>query len=274
MAECPSRFTLVQHEVGDLPSAEGEALSAHLAQCAVCQQRLAELQRNRGTYESRQQEHLAALHARLSAEQQPAEQRPARARSRWLRLAPAVGGLAAAAAVALYVLPDVLPGLPGSEAAPELGVSSSDVQFKGTVTVQIVARRNGRQFEVAPGVELKPEDALRFVVTSSSSGYVSVFSIDAEQRVSPFYPDSDPSRVPEPMALTTAGRHELPGSIVLDRVSGDECFVVAFSEQRFDRERVHEQALASAWYREMRTPGKGETGPGLDLRVMWVKKRP
>jgi hypothetical protein len=261
MTECPSRYTLVRMLADDLPADERDALSRHLEGCEPCRQKLAEMQANADSYAADGEEHLARLRTQLGRQAERAPARPT-----WLRLAPAGGALAAAAAVLLFLLP----ALEGPESRP----SPDDIRFKGTMAFEIVARRVDRQFRVQQGTELLPGDALRFVVTVSEPGYLTVFSVDASGGVSPFYPDSDPAEDGAPLALDRAGRHELEGSVILDRSRGDECLAVVFSPEPFDRSRVHEGSPASRWYREKREPRKGELGPGLVAGVIWVKKGP
>jgi len=259
MSECPSRFSLLQLASGDLPSDERRLLSEHVEHCLACREMLNEIESNAAVYNSREPEHLAKLRARLSVEEQQYPVRPL-----WMTFAPVLGGLVAAAAIILMVVPQLI--------EPEKTTESTDIRYKGTMAFEIVARRNGQQFRVKQDMELFANDALRFVVTIGSSGYLSVFSIDADNRISPFYPDSDPLANPDPMMLDRPGRHELPGSIILDQVVGNECFIAAFSEKTFDRDRLHKWVKQSSWYLQRRQPGEKETEPGLQLGVIWVKK--
>ena len=261
MNECPSRFTLVQYLAGELQAEEREAVSRHLEQCPGCRERLAETEANAAAYAADQEQHLERFRSRLSEQPETAPARPT-----WLRLAPAAGVLAAAAAVLLLLLPALEPG-PGRPAEEE-------IRFKGTMAFEVVARRESRQFRVEPGSELRSGDALRFVVAAATPGYLTVFSLDAAGSPSAFYPDTDPARDRAPLRLERAGRHELPGSIILDDSRGDEALVVAFSAEPFDREQVHGRASSSDWYRYKREPGKGEMGPGIEAGAIWIEKGP
>jgi len=245
----------------DLPAGERDALSRHLEQCEPCSRKLAEMQANAEGYAANGEEHLARLRSQLSRQDESAPARPI-----WLRLAPAGGALAAAAAVLLFLLP----AIEGPDSRP----SPADIRFKGTMAFEIVARRGDRQFRVQQGTELLAGDALRFVVTVSKPGYLTVFSVDASGNVSPFYPDGDPAEDSAPLSLDRAGRHELEGSVILDDSRGDECLAVVFSPEPFDRSRVHDGSAASEWYRQKREPRKGEMGPGLEAGVIWMKKGP
>jgi hypothetical protein len=261
VAECPSRFSLVRMLAGDLQADEREELSRHLEQCPSCNRKLGEMQANVSLYAENKEQHLARLRSRLS--RQPGR---APARLSWLRLAPVGGALAAAAAILLFLVPS----LERKESRPP----AADIRFKGSMAFEVVARRDSRQFRVQQGARLLPGDALRFVVTVGSPGYLTVFSIDASGSISAFYPDSDPAQDKAPLSLDRPGQHELEGSVILDRSRGDECLAVVFSSESFDRSRVHQRALASEWYRRKREPKRGELEPGLEAGVIWIKKGP
>jgi hypothetical protein len=141
------------------------------------------------------------------------------------------------------------------------------------MSFEVIAKRGQRQFRVEEGAELMPDDALRFVVTVGMPGYLAVFSIDSRSRISAFYPDSDATKNAEPMLLQRKGRHELPGSIILDQVHGDECIVVAFSERPFDRSQVQQQARQARWFQQMGSPNESNTDSDIKLDVLWVKKK-
>jgi hypothetical protein len=175
-------------------------------------------------------------------------------------------GLAACVAVALGL--GLAPGEPEQE--PETPAYTG---LKGSMKFQVVAKRGDNQFRVDPGAELREDDALRFVVVTDSGGYVEVFSVDSAGRVSPFYPDSEPSGGGAPLWLDGLGRHELPGSIVLDDARGDEFFVVVFSSQEFDRGRVHEWAGKTRFDRQPIELGELGAGPELSIGVLKVRKR-
>jgi hypothetical protein len=146
----------------------------------------------------------------------------------------AFGSLAAAATI-VWMLSSQL-----FQPAQKPGFTTTDpgMKFKGTITFEVVARREKRQFKVEPDTVLLPEDALRFVVNATSPGYLAVFSVDDHNHISHFYPNTDPGETPEPLLLREAGRHELPGSIILDDVKGHEYYIVVFSSATFDRRNI------------------------------------
>ncbi|MDJ0765970.1 MAG: hypothetical protein QNJ97_23500 [Myxococcota bacterium] len=229
----------MQFETKDLPNDALQRLSDHVASCLSCKQMIAVIKANVAEYEAGVEQQRASLRAKLMAAAPPQDLFSAGSRraSSWLNRKTAIlaASLAAAAAVAVFLLPDLY--RVGDRARSP--AATHGMGFKGNVTFEVVAKRDGRQFRVAPGAELIPNDALRFVVNTTSSGYLSIFALDNQKRLSPFYPETRPEREPEPMVLNRPGRHELPGSIVLDDMTGDEYYVIVFSKHRFDRRDVH-----------------------------------
>ncbi len=183
-------------------------------------------------YEAREEEHLAALRARLEEE---GRAHPSAARRvmgwAWTWRRPALIGLAAlaAAALAFWLMP------PDRGEAPDTG-------FRGTLQVDVRAQHAGEVVEVHTGRRLAPGDRLRFVLTVGEPGWATVFSVDSTRRAWPFYPHSDAAEDTAPLRLDEAGRHELPGSIVLDDAVGLEYLITVYSPTEFDRARIHERA--------------------------------
>jgi hypothetical protein len=264
MAECPSRFAIASWRAGDLPPDEAQRVEAHLNDCQSCRAVRDEIESNAAEYESRAEEHLARLLERLEAERPATEVVPLapRRRSRVATVAIAVGGLAAAAVLALVLVPALL--------EPSDTDLQGDIRFKGQLAVELVAKRGARQFRVTEGAELVAGDAIRFVVSTGAPGWISVFSIDGAGRLSPFYPDSDPATDPEPLRLGASGRHELPGSIILDDSLGHEDIVVVFSTAQFDRGPVHRAAARAG----SAAAAAAELGPDFALQIVRVTKRP
>ena len=223
MDDCLKRFNLALYTVGDLSAGESGALKHHLDSCVVCNTSLEELQKNVAEYEKNASEHLAALRTRLS-EKVPGGR--STTRRLWL---PGIG-LAAAIAVVMLVL-FVWPGK-----------RVDDIAFKGAFSVQVVAQKKDEQIIVREGEKLSQGDALRFVVTSDSAGYIAVFSVDGKGRISPFYPEGEPETGSELVRIERPGKHELPGSVILDDWIGTEYLVVVFSQEMFERRRVQDTA--------------------------------
>jgi hypothetical protein len=264
MTDCPSRFTIARLCAGDLPPDELAEVREHVEGCDRCRDTLAEIDANAAEYHARADEHLAGLRARLEAEQRTATVVPIRAapRSRVTKVAIALGGLAAAALVALILLPLLL--------QTDGGDPTGDIRFKGRLAVEVIAKRGTDQFRVTDGSELEADDALRFVVSTGAAGWASVFSLDASGSVSPFYPDSDPAADPRPLRIPDSGRHELPGSIILDDSTGHEDIAIVFSRERFERAPVHRTIAGAAGADE----AQAALGSDFSLMIVGVVKTP
>jgi hypothetical protein len=259
MSEHPSRFTLAQWKVSDLSSAELAEIERHAEQCGDCRATLAAIERLSEEQESRLEQRLAAFDERLEA---------AVARSRRRTSLVAAGTIAAAAGIALVLVLAV--GTSGPRPATEQPAYTG---LKGTMKFQVVAKRGDNQFRVDPGAELRENDALRFVVVTDRGGWVAVFSVDTRGAVSPFYPDTEPDRDPSLLRLDGAGRHELPGSIVLDDATGPEHLVVVFSPGEFDRGEVFRWAREISFDSEPLSLGELGRGRQLTVGVVQVVKR-
>lgn len=227
MSERPSRLELARLVSGELAEDRARRVRAAVQGDPDLQRELDELSANAAAYEERGAQQRARLLVRLEQETS-ATGSP---RRWWWALAPAAAA-ALAALVVLVVLPTVRPPAPVPVVA-----------FKGQLAVRVVARRGGRQFVVGQGAALSAGDALRFVVTTGAPGHLVVLSIDGQGTLSPFYPETPAARDPRPLRLESAGRHELPGSVVLDEAPGPELLVVVFSRRPFDRRSV-ERRLA------------------------------
>jgi hypothetical protein len=262
MADCPTRFTIARLRAEDLKADQARATREHIDGCAGCRRILAEIDGNAAAYEADADQHLSRLMDRIEREQTPADVVPIRARhkSRVTRVAIGVGGLALAAMLALVLVP-VISGQGRDD-------DQTDIRFKGALAVEIVAKRGSEQFRVTDGLELRCGDAIRFVVTTGSAGWLSVFSVDSTGRLSPFYPDSEPADAPAPYRIERPGRHELPGSIILDDTAGHEDIVVAFSRERFDRGSAHRSVAAAGDVDQAREA----LGPELELEIVRVVK--
>ena len=253
MADCLKRFDLALYTVGDLSAEESGALKLHLDSCQVCSASLDELHKNVAEYEKNASEHLAALRTRLSEEVIGQERK---SRRLWFT------GIGLAAAIAVVIL--VLFVWPGRKV--------DDIGFKGAFSVQVVAQKKDEQIIVRQLEKLSKGDALRFVVTSDSAGYVFIFSVDGKGRISPFYPEGEPESGSELVRIERPGKHELPGSVILDDWIGTEYLVVVFSQEMFDRRRVQDTARNIILEGNVRTLGPAVLGIEGSVGVVTIKK--
>lgn len=231
MVECPPRFSVARWLVEDLPPDEMKSIGEHLDQCSNCHDIVKTMAQNKAEYESRRDEHVSRFREALLAENGREHVATATPTLMTRRFSPALYALAAAAMIGIVLTVALL--------TSDRNIPESAVTFKGSMVFKVVAKRGMEQFFVKGDSELKENDALRFIVTTRSAGYVSVCSVDKGGIVSPFYPDTDPKADQNPMAIEGPGRHELPGSIILDNEIGYEYLVVVFSKKRFDRRDIH-----------------------------------
>ncbi len=268
MTECPSRFTLVEWKTGDLAPEEMAHVGAHVEDCATCKRAASQIESNASEYRARADDHLRELKSRIDGLDSAEEDTPfvsilAYRQSRVKKTAIALGSLAAAAAIALVFI---------YQPPPSSDDTTPKNRFKGTMTFEVFAKRGEHQFKVKQGDRLRTNDALRFVITTNSAGYITVLSIDGAGRISPFYPDTAPTEDSTPMMVDLKGRNELPGSIVLDDVVGLETFVVVFSKTRFDRDEVHLRVKQVKQLERGMTLGDGNSK--LYVGVLRVEKIP
>ena len=146
------------------------------------------------------------------------EARARRQRRRWWRLAVPAFLVPAAAALVLAVSPAFL-ARPASD--PSHGLRSM-----GGLIVETYCKRGGKVFAATDGQDFLEGDRLRFAYTSDRPGYLSVFGVDDQGRVFPYYEeDSLAGGYVEPGA-----RVLLPGSVELDDHHGWERIYALWSE--------------------------------------------
>lgn len=231
MSECVSRYMLARLQSGDLPDDEAKRIRAHVETCDACGRAMGELASNVADFDARQADQLDRLMARIDADGEivPMHRERPGSKRQWL----AVGALAAAAMLALGLM--VVLNRGASAPAPD------EVGFKGTMSVEVVAKRGDQQFKVAPKSALTENDALRFIVTTATPGYLDLFSVDAAGQVYPYYPESDPLTAPAPMEIPRPGKQVLPGSVILDDSRGTEHIIVVFSKKPFRRDEIQDE---------------------------------
>ncbi len=261
MNKCPSRYSLVAWKSGELSEGEAARVAEHVAECETCAAEVTGFEDNWREYGVVADQRRSALVDQLqrlddppdAATPIPLDLDGGVRRRRRVRLV----GLAAAAVVVTFAIFQFVDSFTARE-------TSDDILFRGEIAVAVYAQRDNAQFRVNNGAQLKPADAVRFVVTIPREGWLSVFAVDATGQVSPFYPDTRPEGDPRPLRLKRAGRHELPGSIVLDHSLGEETFFIAFSPAEFDRRRVHARLSRAT------EPTKGESE--IDVEMIRVIK--
>jgi hypothetical protein len=175
---------------------EKETGLAHLATCARCQQRRAQLE---------------AEPAQVPGETLLRDLARRRVRRRRAPLVAAISLLAAAAAVVLLVRPR-------PDAAPP-----ADTRLKGGAlgfAVLVHRKEGGPVGPVSPDAPLHPGDVIGFRVRSRAGGHLAIVSIDGAGAVSSYLPGPA-----GPMPLLPAGEQMVEGGVALDAVVGRETLV-------------------------------------------------
>ena len=242
---CPSDFALDDRAVHGGTTAA--TIDTHVATCPRCQARL----RVRALHVSRFDAALAGpVWQGVQARRAAGDARIGAGAARgprlfsWPVLALALGG---AAAIPLLVM--VLP----RHATRAVG-SAAYIATKGRAAVDIVCRRAGRVFALAPDQPVAPGDELRFLArpvaappTARPLAFIQIGSVDGGGAYAPFYPSQDGSAsVPLPAPGTA-----LPGSIRLDDAPGPERLFVVLSARPLSVAAVAAAARAHA---KARTP--------------------
>jgi hypothetical protein len=252
---CPSDLQLDAFWLQGKPS--DHPLRGHLATCLHCQERL--------SYMARIQEEFRAQVFPATIGQVLAQAPAQRNNMNWFFsslswLSKPARLATASALLLLLVVGAVLWIRSSANREPDY------IGIKGTVGVQVWCRRGQQVFLARDGSVLHPGDALRFVPSVSTPGYLMIVSVDEQGRVSRY------DQAPSPRAISVdKGERALDGSVVLDDTLGVERIFVLFSNQAFDFDSV-KHAI-----------GIGAQGPGwvrdtiklalpMDQTSMWFLK--
>ena len=161
------------------------------------------------------------------------------------------------------------PPPPKDDSIPAFGI-------KGPISFEVFAKRGSKQFQVSPRAKLMQDDALRFVLKTSSPGFAAVFAIDGTRRVSSFYPDIQSDKKAPALAVQKAGRFEFPDSIVLDDIVGPETYFVVFSKKSFIPQDIYSlfnKSLKRQAIDKLKKSLKKQGFQVEELLVQKVKKR-
>ncbi|MFL5321304.1 MAG: hypothetical protein ACJ790_16715 [Myxococcaceae bacterium] len=205
-ANCPPPVDLEALAAGE----QNATVSKHVDGCETCTAYVASLKAESDAF-------VKSRPASLFLGQ--VEKRAEKSASRSWRPLGIAALFAAAAAIAMVVLPET----------PKPGVT-----FRGTVTVHV--KRGTEEHAAAADETLHPEDALRFTLRSEKPGYAVVLERDASGSVTVVAPfnATSPQRIGE-------GSTDLQDSAILDDTMGEERFTAVFSEKAFDVAKVKEQ---------------------------------
>jgi hypothetical protein len=240
----------------ELPAADDERGSAHLAACTRCAARLADLERARLAFE--------AMGLRL--EDGPGS-RAVPARQPRFRRVGAAGALAAALGSVLAF--GGLAGLGSDGDAARTGArherretppAPAGVRSKGAPLLDLFIRHDGRLREAGDREPVHAEDQLQFAYSSSAPGYVTVLSRDGAGVVSVYVPSDAAVMAPAP----TGERVHLPESTILDDTLGREDVYALFCAKGLELEPLT---------RALRERGALEAPEGCSLRRIELDKR-
>ena len=130
-------------------------------------------------------------------------------------------GVAAAALIFFVARPPASPDTPG-------------VRMKGSLSLVVHRDRAGAATQMMSGEPVGEGDQLRFEVTTGGAGHLMILGREASGAAYLVYPMSAGGR----SAPHSAGRHALPGSVVLDASQGRERLFAIFCPEPFERGRV------------------------------------
>jgi hypothetical protein len=209
---CPSELALEAH----LLEPERSEVAPHLASCARCQARLAEMEKEGEDFRR----------FVFPATVEKIEEAAVRGRRTSLRswLVP-FAGLAAAAIAAVVVF-----RLPGAPEAPD----ADYVGTKGGLALAVFVRNDTGAAAVADGAQVPAAAWVRFKVQPAKECRLWIASVDGAGQVSRLYPLSGE-------AARVSGATEVPASVHLDGVAGPERIYAVCAPQPLawpDLERV------------------------------------
>ncbi len=242
-------------------SATNEA-KGHIDACPICRTRWRELNEDKEKFQ--QFVFPRTLEKVASRVMEPSLLDRLRIFGPWRVFGPMVGaGLAALVAVGVYNISSFDPQGDGSADIGVKGAKTAgqDVTLKGDarIALEVVAQRAAEgQFPVKAGSVLRPGDKIRFVVNPGNARYVLIGSRDGSGAFTVYHPFGGTRS-----AAIERGSHELPGSVELDAVAGNEKLVAVFSSEPVDAKAL-EQAVGA-------NPAQPQLGDAKVIRLDFVK---
>ncbi|MFZ5445064.1 MAG: hypothetical protein ACOZQL_34055 [Myxococcota bacterium] len=201
-----------------LEAGEANAAKQHLDDCESCRARWRELNEDKQRFEQFVfARTLPKVEARVLAERQGFF-----AKFKLKLVLPAFAVAAAAAGVVLVA------GGPGTQTEDDAYVGiKGGAAHQPSFEVHAV-RGQGSSFPVKDGVELQPNDRIRFVVNPAGAKFLMVASTDGAGVFSVYHPFGAIESQPVPELKTKV---ELPTAVELDGTLGSERLVAVFSEE-------------------------------------------
>lgn len=227
MSRCPSRFSLVLYLKEEGEKNELKKINAHISSCEACQTVLNNIKQNETEYNSNFNTHRQALLDEIESESEPI---PIHVRTKKTNPIFIAIPIAAAAllTLSLYLLP-----------LSKNTHSGVDIGYKGSLSVQIKAKRGDNQFHVNANTTLRENDALRFQIQTPKEGFIYIFNIDSQNNIHNVYPFEDESA---PLLIPKNKLFTLEDSIVLDDSTGNEKIAIFFSPSEFKIDTIKSHA--------------------------------
>jgi hypothetical protein len=214
---CESDLSFDRALAGDLPEADERRVRAHLAGCAMCAARWAEIKARRAAFDAARS--ALDLDRRTGA-------------APWWRRRWIGPGTALAAAVGVVLLL-VWPG--GGEP-----VRAPATRSKGGEVFELFIRHGASIRKAGAAEVVHPDDQLQFVYSSQSPGYAAVLSRDGAGVVSVYFPDAGTTA----WAAAPGRDQQLPRSTILDDTPGRELVIALFCSSAIDLEPLRRELAA------------------------------
>jgi hypothetical protein len=221
--DCPSHFALDHLQIHGGDDAE---VSRHVAACPRCRARLSQRAAAGASFDGEARMMWTRIAA--AAHERRRRQRFWTAAGRLPALVAGLGALSLWFVVSRHPAPR-----PGSYRAP-----------KGGAPIEVVCRRAGTVFLLAPGDEVAAGDELRFrpLPAWPEGRFIQIGSVDGTGRYTPFYP----AAAGAPSLPVPANGAALEGSIRLDAAPGPERLFVLVSDAPLSETAVAQAAEAQA----------------------------
>lgn len=213
--ECLSDLVIDRLVAGDFEASRVAEREGHIAQCQRCTERVAAIR-------------SAPPPSEMAVTRGVRMLRAVRQR-RWLM--PTVAAATAAATLMFFM---VVRSRDTGLKQPRI---DSQTRTKGTVVLELYAKRSGDVALIRSGEALAPGDAVRFRISTDSPGYLVVAGIDSSGVTTPYLPESG-----DAVAIDRGKNQIQPSSIVLDDVLGEELFIAVVCPNSISVEKVLEAA--------------------------------
>jgi hypothetical protein len=216
---CVSDLRFDRLIAGELDLGAERVVRDHVAGCALCAARLAEIEAAAAAFI----EHAPPLPGRVI------ELRKRRPKPAWL--ASTAGALAAAAALVVWARVHA----PWSTIDPSQGgdVADSSTRTKGAARLGLYIERRGAVIRAQEGDTVHPDDRLQFTVTSAEGGFLAVIGVDGASAVTVYYPSGLRAEAFDPGTDLPLG-----ASTILDATLGREVDYGLFCKAPIELEPV------------------------------------